>query len=105
MKFIVLTQGDKQIFGHGEEMHARHDRASVVRSNPFIERHIASKQLSLVASVNDEANDEELAAEWPKLLASAGGDEEQAAAAYAEIYPLVKPTKVKATPTPPAPAK
>lgn len=89
MKFVVVTEGDKQIVALGEDMWARHNRASVVRSCAFIEQHIGSKQLKILASVNDEASDTDLAEKWEKLLEDAEGDAEAAGLTYAKAYPLV----------------
>lgn len=84
MKLLVETKDDLQVVGQGEELHARHNRPSVVRSIAFITSHVSSGNLVMLAQLTDDASDEEFAAEWAK----ADTDEKRAElkTTYASTY-------------------
>jgi hypothetical protein len=63
-KALVETKDNIQVVGTGEELHARHNRASVVRVNKFISTHVTEGNLTLLAQLNDEASDKEFEKLW-----------------------------------------
>ena len=64
MKLLVETKDSLQVVGVGDEMHARHNRPSVVVSNAFITTHISAGNLVMLAQLTDEASDKAFAKAW-----------------------------------------
>lgn len=99
MKLLVETKDNLQVHGNGEEMWARYNRPSVVRSVSFIEQNVASGQLKVLHQLNDDASDVEFAELW----AEAKDDEARAelTADYGKDYaPDAKKREPKPAPAP-----
>lgn len=100
-KLLVETKDSKQVVGNGDEMHARHNRPSVVRQTKFMSTHVADGNLVMIAALNDEASDAEFAELWAAAKDDAA--KEALKADYATSYGTE--AKKKAPPEPkPKPA-
>lgn len=100
-KLLVEAKDNKQVVGNGEEMHARHNRPSVVRQNKFMSSHIADGNLTMIAALNDDASDVEFAELWAAAKDDAA--KEALKADYAKSYGSEVKTKAPKGETPPPP--
>lgn len=79
-KALVETKDNLQVVGTGEELHARHNRPSVVRVNKFISTHVTEGNLTLLAQLTDEASDKEFEKLWNEAAKDGAKPEDVAAA-------------------------
>lgn len=63
-KFLVETKGNIQVVGTGDEMHAHYNRPSVVQDTTFMQNHIGSGNVKILARLADEATDEAYEKAW-----------------------------------------
>lgn len=95
MKLLVETKDNLQVVGTGEELHAHHNRPSVVRSGGFMQTHVSAGNLIMLAQLEDEASDAEFRKRW-----NAAKSDEDKAKVKAEFAAEFAPEGAKPKNTP-----
>lgn len=87
MKLLLTTNGDFQIVCQESGQLVRHTGYTLVEPTDYLSGRIAAGQVTLLATLNDEASDDE----WKEYVASSDGDLKLALESFSSSYQLATP--------------
>ena len=88
MKYIVETIGSIRLYMPAAELDVPHDRPAVVQATQFIQNQIAQRQLTILATLNDEATEVEFGPAYEEAALEEDFDGPDFVETYAKLYPL-----------------